>query len=62
MAKTDQNKKTKMKDHNRMGYVFVAPFVIVFLIFSIYPVLRTLYLSFTNYKGFGDPTWAGIAN
>lgn len=62
MAKTDQNKKTKMKDYNRMGYVFVAPFVIVFLIFSIYPVLRTLYLSFTNYKGFGDPTWAGIAN
>jgi len=33
-----------------MGYIFVLPFCIVFLIFSVYPVLRTLYLSFTNAK------------
>lgn len=33
-----------------MGYLFVLPFVVVFLIFSVYPVLRTLYLSFTNMK------------
>lgn len=54
--------KTKRKNINNTGYLFVAPFVIVFLIFSVYPVLRTLYLSFTNYRGFGEATWTGISN
>jgi cellobiose transport system permease protein len=30
------------------GYVFTAPFIIGFLLFSLYPTLNTLYLSFTN--------------
>lgn len=61
MAKTSAG-KTKKRDINRMAYLFVLPFVIVFLVFSVYPVLRTLYLSFTSYKGFGDAKWAGLAN
>lgn len=60
MAKT--GKKNKLKNYNNAGYFFVLPFVVVFLIFSVYPVLRTLYLSFTNYRGFGDPTPAGLDN
>ncbi|MDD2971263.1 MAG: sugar ABC transporter permease [Lachnospiraceae bacterium] len=52
----------KKKDMNHMGYVFVAPFLIVFLIFSAYPVIRTLYLSFTQYKGYGAPTFIGFDN
>lgn len=54
--------KKKKKDYNRMGYWFVLPFVLVFLIFNVYPVLRTLYLSFMNYKGFGEPTPIGLKN
>lgn len=61
MAKTNVG-KTKKRNLNRIAYLFVLPFVIVFLTFSVYPVLRTLYLSFTNYKGFGDPQWAGFTN
>ncbi len=61
MAKTNAG-KPKKRDINRMAYLFVLPFVIVFLTFSVYPVFRTLYLSFTNYKGFGDPAWAGLNN
>ena len=45
-----------------MGWLFIAPFLIVFLTFSIYPVLRTLYLSFTDYSGFNQPTWTGLTN
>ena len=54
--------KKKKRDINKTGYLFVAPFVIVFIIFNIYPVLRTLYLSFTDYKGFGDPVFLGLDN
>ena len=61
MAKTNAG-KSKKRNVDRIAYLFVLPFVIVFLTFSVYPVLRTLYLSFTNYKGFGDATWAGLDN
>ena len=30
------------------GYLFIAPFVIGFLLFGLYPVLNTIYLSFTD--------------
>ncbi len=30
------------------GYFFIAPFIIGFLAFGLYPVLNTIYLSFTD--------------
>ena len=30
------------------GYLFIAPFIIGFLLFGLYPVFNTLALSFTN--------------
>lgn len=61
MAMTNAG-KPKKRNLNRIAYLFVLPFVIVFLTFSVYPVFRTLYLSFTTYKGFGDPKWAALDN
>lgn len=52
----------KKRNINNIAYLFVAPFVITFLVFSLYPVLRTLYFSFTNYKGFGTAEGVGFAN
>jgi multiple sugar transport system permease protein len=34
---------------NRYGYYFIAPFIIGFLLFGLYPIYNTLALSFTNY-------------
>lgn len=63
MAETKTITKAKRKKNvNNMAYLFVLPFVIVFLVFSVYPVLRTLQLSFANYKGFGDVDYNGLAN
>ncbi|MBU6136713.1 carbohydrate ABC transporter permease [Clostridium tertium] len=47
---------------NRYGYLFILPFLVVFLIFNIYPILRTLYLSFTKFSGYGDITFIGLDN
>jgi cellobiose transport system permease protein len=33
---------------NSTGYLFLAPFIIAFLIFGLYPVVNTLWLGFTN--------------
>ncbi|WP_066190428.1 MULTISPECIES: carbohydrate ABC transporter permease [Gracilibacillus] len=46
-----------MSKTNKKAYLFIAPFVIVFLVFNIYPIFLTFYYSLTNYSGMG-----GIAN
>lgn len=45
-----KTRRNNLEKYNRMGYFYTLPFVVVFLIFSVYPVLRTLYLSFTNIR------------
>lgn len=59
-----EKKAKRIKDYNRAGYLFVLPFVVVFLIFNVYPVLRTLFLSFTNTKiaGVGQADWVWFDN
>lgn len=47
-----QNRKGAL-DVNRYGLLFCIPFIITFLIFSVYPVIRTFSMSFTDYKGYG---------
>lgn len=51
-----------MKKLDRYGYAFIAPFWVVFLTFSIYPVFLTLYYSFTNYTGSPGEEVVGFAN
>ncbi len=43
-------------------YLFVAPFVLIFLAFSIYPLIFTGQLSFTNWRGAGTAQWIGWGN
>jgi multiple sugar transport system permease protein len=45
-----------------VGYVFIAPFIIGFLVFTVYPLLSSLYLSFTKFSGLGTPEWIGLLN
>jgi len=45
------------------GYVFIAPFIIAFLIFGLYPVYNTLYLSFTDTTLLGgEGNFVGLKN
>ncbi|MDD6491957.1 MAG: sugar ABC transporter permease [Firmicutes bacterium] len=62
MAGSNTVARTRKRNYNNMAYLFVMPFVVVFLVFSVYPVFRTLQLSFANYKGFGDIDYVGFKN
>ena len=35
----------------RYAVLFVAPALLIYLVFMIYPFLNTIYLSFTNWNG-----------
>jgi multiple sugar transport system permease protein len=45
-----------------IGLLFVAPWIIGFLVFTLYPFVMTLYYSFTNFDIVHSPTWIGLAN
>ncbi len=44
------------------AYLFIAPAMILFGVFSIYPSIRTLYISVFNWKMRGDSPFTGLAN
>ena len=49
------------KDHYR--YLFIAPFIIGFLLFGLYPVYNTIRLSFTDTTLMGGPgSFVGLQN
>ncbi|WP_207802285.1 carbohydrate ABC transporter permease [Paenibacillus xerothermodurans] len=44
------------------GYIFITPIMVGFLIFTLIPVVSSLYLSFTKYDGITSPKWIGVTN
>ena len=44
------------------GYLFISPWLIGFLLFTVGPMLFSLYISFTRWNIVGDPKWVGLAN
>lgn len=45
-----------------MGYLFLTPWLLGFLIFLAGPMVASLYFSFTEYKVIKAPLWIGLAN
>ena len=42
--------------------LFMSPWIIGFSVFILYPMIASLYYSFTNYDLLEDPTWVGWQN
>jgi len=42
--------------------VFIAPWVVGFLVFTLYPILSSLYYSMTNYNVLNSPSFIGFEN
>jgi len=45
-----------------VGYLFILPWLLGLFIFTLGPMLVSLYLSFTKYSGFGVPSFIGLNN
>ncbi|GAB3598585.1 carbohydrate ABC transporter permease [Microbacterium tumbae] len=46
----------------RLAWILIAPAMIGFLVFAVYPTLRGIYLSFTEFRVLTPPEWVGIDN
>lgn len=45
-----------------MGWLFAMPWILGFLLFTVGPMLYSLYTSFTKYNIIADPRWIGLEN
>jgi multiple sugar transport system permease protein len=52
----------KRKDDTRLAILFIAPALVGFLIFMIWPTLRGIYLSFTKFNLLTPPEFNGLDN
>ena len=44
------------------AYAFIAPWTVGFIIFTIGPMLASLFFSFTDYNIIDAPRWVGLTN
>lgn len=60
------NKKSKVVRYNKWGYIFLLPFIAVFLVFQLIPLVTTIYNSFFLHMEDGltvvGPTFIGLKN
>lgn len=60
-------RKERQKEHYTKrqiltGYGFLAPFLIMFTVFTILPIIVSIALSFTYFNGFSMPDFVGFSN
>ncbi|OUS74338.1 ABC transporter permease [Paenibacillus sp. MY03] len=51
-----------MRKQSYWGYIFTLPFIINVLVFLLFPIAFSAYISFTQYDLFNAPKWVGLDN
>ncbi len=52
----------KEMKRNKVAYLMVAPFMLLFLLFTVFPVFLSILLSFTDFNMLEMPNWVGFDN
>ena len=65
MDENTEKKEVVMKHKKKFKltpYLFIAPHILIFLIFFLIPMFYGIFASFTKWDLFGSPTWVGLSN
>lgn len=64
MTKTNSIRKpmSSTKKEALTALIFIAPWVLGFLVFTLYPIMSSLYYSMTNYNVLNEPSFIGFEN
>jgi multiple sugar transport system permease protein len=46
----------------RRGLLFISPWILGLLAFTVFPLIYSVIISFTRYSGFTSPKWYGVQN
>jgi ABC-type sugar transport system permease subunit len=50
------------RSESLVGYLFILPSILGFLMFVVYPMVASAYLAFTEWDGVRAPEWVGLQN
>jgi multiple sugar transport system permease protein len=54
---------TRMERRNlRNGLLFASPYIVGFLVFTLYPLIASMYYSMCQYNVINPPVWTGLEN
>ncbi|TFE23471.1 carbohydrate ABC transporter permease [Cohnella luojiensis] len=62
LEKWSIRKRKNSEETNIAGYIFISPWLIGFLLLTLWPISQSLYLSFTEYSLLSEPVWIGSDN
>ena len=63
MAHWQETARSPVERRNlRNGLLFIAPWLIGLIVFTLYPICASFYWSFCRFDGFSPPVWAGVDN
>lgn len=62
LMEKQKKRKQEFGTANLAGYLMISPWLVGLLIFTVYPLLSSLYFSFTSYDLLTEPTFAGLSN
>ncbi|RFU95667.1 sugar ABC transporter permease [Sphaerochaeta halotolerans] len=54
--------KRSYKNYTYIGYLYILPWIIGFLLLQLVPLVNSLWYSFTQFQLLGDPKFLGLAN
>ena len=54
--------RSKKLSYAKYGYIFSIPFVVAFCLFTLYPIIFTVIIGFTDFKGMGVTTFHFLEN
>lgn len=60
--KKDMKYQLRMMKKNRSKYLFILPYVVLFVIFTVCPVVISIFLSFTSFNLLEPPVFSGLKN
>ncbi len=61
-TKTRGRSKARARRDSLTAYLFLLPWMIGLAVFTLGPILASVWLSFTNYDLFSSPDWVGVNN
>ena len=54
--------KKRKRNRGNVGYLYIMPWLLGFLVFQLYPLCASLYYAFTDYSVTNTPTFVGLKN
>lgn len=58
----DDAGRNRTPDDTRLALMFIAPALVGYLVFMLWPTIRGIYLSFTKFNLLTPPQWVGLDN